>query len=95
MGLKGWGGFLLSVVLLTGCATSGRNYQTDIDAMNARINALQGQLAEKDQQISKLQGDLSDEQMAREAAESALKATEARAMQAKTAKSDALASGLK
>ena len=49
-----WAVFAVSMVL-GGCAT-GRNYQTDIDALNARISALQSQLAEKDQEVSKLQG---------------------------------------
>ena len=72
MNFRNWGGLVLSAVLLTGCAT-GRNYQTDIDALNARISALQGQLAEKDQQVATLQTQLTDQQMAREAAESALR----------------------
>ena len=40
------GAVLACAVLLAGCATTGgRNYQTDIDALNARVTALQGQLA--------------------------------------------------
>ncbi|MCG3175838.1 MAG: hypothetical protein MOGMAGMI_00773 [Candidatus Omnitrophica bacterium] len=39
---------------ITGCATSGRNYQTDIDALNAKVAALQGQLSQKDSEISRL-----------------------------------------
>lgn len=39
---------------VTGCATSGRNYQTDIDALNAKVAALQGQLSQKDSEISRL-----------------------------------------
>ncbi len=60
-------GFLLTTLfLMTGCATIGRNYQTDIDALNARVSALQGQLAAKEQEIA-------DQRMAREAAEAALR----------------------
>ena len=60
------GGFLLGTFfLMTGCATTGRNYQTDIDALNAKVSALQGQLASKDQEIN-------DQRLAREAAETAL-----------------------
>lgn len=97
MRLMGWSGIVLSAVLITGCATTGRNNQADIDAMNARITALQGQMAEKDEEISKLKNDLSDQSMAREAAESALKGAEAekRALQAKSSQSAALAAGLK
>lgn len=56
----------------TGCATSNRNHQADIDALNARVAALQGQLSEKDEQMSSLQNQLNDQRMAREAAESAM-----------------------
>lgn len=66
----------LMAVALTGCATTGRNYQTDIDALNARVTALQGQLAEKDQEIATLKNATSDQQMAREAAEAALRKAE-------------------
>lgn len=66
----------LAVLAASGCATTGRNYQTDIDALNARVTALQGQLAEKDQQISTLQNQMNDQQMAREAAEAALRNAE-------------------
>ena len=76
MGRRGWAGFVLSAFFLTGCATTGRNYQTDIDSLNARVSALQGQLAEKDQEISKLQNQVNDQGMAREAAESAMKNAE-------------------
>ena len=73
MQAKGWGGILLSAFILTGCATTGnKNYQGDIDALNARLTALQGQLAEKDQEISSLQAQVSDERMAKEAAEAAM-----------------------
>ncbi len=51
-------GFLVFLVLTTmslaGCAT-GRNYQADIDALNSKISALQGQLDAKDQEVSRLQ----------------------------------------
>lgn len=72
MRLKGWSGIVLSALFLTGCATTGgRNYQTDIDALNARVSALQGQLAEKDSEISSLKSKMDDERLAREAAETA------------------------
>jgi chromosome segregation ATPase len=63
---------VLSAALITGCAT-GRSNQADIDALNARMSALQGQLAEKDSELNALQTQLADERMAREAAESALR----------------------
>ena len=74
MRFKAWAGVVLSTVLLTGCAT-GRNYQADIDALNARVTALQGQLAAKDQQISTLQNQVNDERMAREALEGVNRST--------------------
>ena len=55
---KGFLVFLaLTVLSLTGCAT-GRNYQADIDALNSRIAALQGQLDARDQEGRRLQSDL-------------------------------------
>ena len=96
MNLKGWGGVILSAVLLTGCAT-GRNYQTDIDSLNARINALQGQLAAKDQEIFTLQGQVNDERLAHEAAETALRNAEnqKRALEGVQAKKSATVSDFK
>ena len=71
MSKRNVGGFLLAaLVLMTGCATTGgRNNQTDIDALNARVAALEGQLAEKDQALN-------DQKMAREAAETAMRNAE-------------------
>ncbi len=71
-----WIAFLAPMALLAGCATSGRNYQTDVDSLNARVTALQGQLSAKDQEISTLQGKMDDERLAREASESALRNAE-------------------
>lgn len=51
----------ISLVALAGCAT-GRNYQSDIDALNSKVTAMQGQLSEKDQEIMKLQNQLSQQQ---------------------------------
>ena len=74
--VRGWA-VLTGAVLLTGCATTGvKNNQADIDALNARVTALQGQLADKDQEISKLQNQMSDERMAKDAAETALRRAE-------------------
>jgi len=76
MRFNGWTAVAISALFLSGCATtSGRNYQTDIDALNARVTALQGQLAEKDEQISSLKNKVDDERMAREAAETTLRNT--------------------
>lgn len=55
--------------LMAGCATTGRNYQTDIDALNARVSSLQGQLAAKDQEIN-------DQRLARESTETAMRDAE-------------------
>ena len=65
-------GLLLTalVVLTAGCATTGgRSTQTDMDALNARVAALEGQLAAKDQELSSLKGQMADQSTAREAAE--------------------------
>ncbi len=43
----------LSLVLLTGCATS-RNYQPDIDALNAKVDSLQSQLQAKNKEVAAL-----------------------------------------
>ena len=67
---------LLGAAMLTGCATGGRNYQTDIDSLNARVNSLQGQLSAKDQELNALQNQVNDQRMAKEAAEAALHKTE-------------------
>ena len=61
---------LTALVLMTGCATTGvRSNQTEIDAMNAKAAALQGQLTEKDRELSSLQSYLAEQRAAREAAE--------------------------
>lgn len=52
-----------TAVLLAGCAT-GRNYQTDIDSLNAKIASLQDQLSMKDQEISRLQSQTAENEMA-------------------------------
>jgi chromosome segregation ATPase len=72
---------------MAGCAT-GRSNQADIDALNARVTALQGQLASKDQQLSTLQNQVNDERMAREAAESALRTSAAKSSGAQGTPSD-------
>ena len=85
MRLNGWSIIAISALFLSGCATTGgRNYQTDIDALNARVSAMQGQLAEKDQEISALKTKVDDERMAREAAETALRSVPAPAPAKKT-----------
>ena len=78
MRLKGFAGVVVTSLFLMGCATTGgRNYQTDIDALNARVSAMQGQLAEKDSEISTLKGQVEDERLARQAAETALRSASA------------------
>ncbi|MBI3252665.1 MAG: hypothetical protein HYZ52_05070 [Candidatus Omnitrophica bacterium] len=49
----------LSFLTASGCAT-GRNYQTDIDALNAKLAALQGQLSTKDEEVTRLQNQLKE-----------------------------------
>ena len=60
---------LASLFLISGCAT-GRNYQTDIDALNARVSTLQGQLTAKDEEVGRLQNQLTEQQAALAQAES-------------------------
>ena len=68
---------LACAVFLAGCATTGgRKYQTDIDALNAKVTALQGQLAAKDQEITHLQAQISDRRMADDAAQMAMRKAE-------------------
>ena len=84
MRLKGLG-VVLSALFIMGCATAPtRNYQTDIDALNARVSAMQGQLSEKDQEIAMLKDKAEDERRAREAAENALRSAQAPAPAKKT-----------
>ena len=62
---------IAGLIFISGCATTGgRNYQSDIDALNSRITSLQAQLSEKDQTMSKLQNRLGDQQTALTSAES-------------------------
>ena len=56
------------LVAVSGCAT-GRNYQADIDSLNARISALQGQLSSKDEEINRLQNQAKEESQALSRAE--------------------------
>ena len=61
---------IAGLIFISGCTTTGRNYQSDIDALNSRITSLQAQLSDKDQEISKLQNRLGDQQSALTSAES-------------------------
>ena len=55
--------FITGLLFISGCAT-GRNYQTDIDALNSRVSSLQGELSQKDQEIARLQGEASQRESA-------------------------------
>lgn len=55
--MRVWVFLALGIVLVTGCATT-RNYQPDIDALNSKILALEGQLSSKDEEISRLRSQL-------------------------------------
>ena len=73
MRLKGFAGIVVTSLFLAGCATTPtRNYQPDIDSLNAKLSAMQGQLTEKDAEISSLKNQVEDEKLARQAAETAL-----------------------
>lgn len=50
-----------AVFFVSGCATSGRNYQSDIDSLNSRVSSLQRESSAKDQEISRLQSQLNDQ----------------------------------
>ena len=68
---------LLGVLLVSGCATS-RNYQSDIDSLNSRISALQGQLSAKDEEIARMQNQSSVQQTALAQAEADKRALSAK-----------------
>lgn len=59
---------VVSLFVVTGCATT-RNYQGDIDALNAKVATLEGQLSEKDAEISRLENRMREEENARLEAE--------------------------
>ncbi len=61
---------IASLIFISGCATTGRNYQSDIDSLNSRITSLQAQLSEKDQELKKIQNQLGDQESALTKAES-------------------------
>lgn len=44
----------LTAVLVSGCA-AGKNYQSDVDAMNSRVASLQSQLDAKNHELTSLQ----------------------------------------
>lgn len=48
---------MICAVMIAGCAT-GNNYQSDLDAMNAKITSLQNQLETKNREIASLQDQL-------------------------------------
>lgn len=60
----GLGVFVLFLAAVSGCATTGRNYQTDIDALNAKVAAMQNQLSEKDGEIARLQERMQEDESA-------------------------------
>ncbi|OIO39013.1 MAG: hypothetical protein AUJ72_01595 [Candidatus Omnitrophica bacterium CG1_02_46_14] len=61
---------VVGFAFISGCATTGRNYQPDIDSLNSRITSLQAELSSKDQEIKKLQTKLGDQASALVKAES-------------------------
>ncbi len=59
--------------ILAGCATTGsggRSSQADIDTLNQRVAALQGQLSEKDAEIAKMQNQMREDTVAMQQVES-------------------------
>ena len=90
MRLKGFAGIAVTSLFLVGCATTTptRNYQPDIDALNSKLSTMQGQLAEKDSEISSLKSQVEDERLARQAAETALRSAPAPASSKKTTVTD-------
>lgn len=67
--MNSWLLLVVGVVMISGCATTSKNYQPDIDSLNARISTLQGQLSAKDEEIGRMHGQLSDQQSALNQAE--------------------------
>lgn len=67
--MNSWLLLVVGVVMISGCATTSKNYQPDIDSLNARISTLQGQLSAKDEEIGRMNGQLSDQQSALNQAE--------------------------
>ena len=49
---------IMALLVVSGCAT-GRNYQTDLDALNAKISALQGEISSRDQELAHLRSQVS------------------------------------
>ncbi|MBF0253616.1 MAG: hypothetical protein HQL11_00585 [Candidatus Omnitrophica bacterium] len=63
---------LIVMALLTaGCAT-GRNYQTDLDALNSKVDNLQSQLTAKNRDLAALQDQLRNTQEQLRAAQTQL-----------------------
>lgn len=61
----------ISLLTLTGCATTGasKNYEADINSLNTKVATLQGQLQAKDEEITRLQSQLTDSQSSKAEAE--------------------------
>ncbi len=70
-------GFLSSLFIISGCATTTPNNHADIDALNARVTALQGQLSSKDEELSRLESELRDKNNSLSQAESDKRSLEA------------------
>ena len=60
---------MMGMFAVSGCATTGRNNQADMDALNSKLSALEGQLSAKDQEISRLEGQMNDQRTALSQAE--------------------------
>ena len=58
---------ICAVLTVTGCAT-GKNYQSDMDTLNARLNSLQAQMQAKDEELARLRSEASANDSARSAA---------------------------
>ncbi len=66
----------------SGCAAGRNNYQSDIDALNSKINGLQSQLENKNREIASLQDQQRSTAAQIDAANRAKADAEARLMQA-------------
>ena len=67
--ITAWALVGMCLLVASGCAT-GRTYQTDVDGLNSRIASLQGELAQKDQEIARMQNQMVQQQAALRQAES-------------------------
>lgn len=55
---------VVGVLAVSGCATTSRSSQADLDALNSKVSTLEGQLSAKDGELSRLQSQVNDQRTA-------------------------------